>query len=103
MAGETVYYRFRVRSYTAADFAALNDILEVRELGVETDTKRCKFGDGSTPWNDLGYIVPGLGGFDLSALADGDTLLWNAASNSWQTGQAGLPIAALLARISLRI
>jgi hypothetical protein len=47
--------------------------------------------------------VPGLGRFDLSALADGDTLLWNAASNSWQTGQAGLPTAALLARISLRI
>lgn len=103
MAGEVIYYRFRVRSYTAAEFAAMNDILLERELGVETDTKLCKFGDGSTPWNDLPYITPGLGEVDLSALADGDTLLWNAAANAWQAGPAGLPTAALFARISMRI
>jgi hypothetical protein len=99
---ETVYYRFRVRSYTAAEFASSNDILLERELGVETDTKLCKFGDGSTPWNDLEYVAIGLGQVDLATLADGDTLQWNAATNSWQAGPAGLPSAALFARISLR-
>jgi hypothetical protein len=73
-----------VRSYTAAEFAAMNDVLEERELGVETDTKLCKFGDGSTPWNDLGYIVPGLGNTDLSELSDGNTLQWDASTGTWR-------------------
>jgi hypothetical protein len=97
------YLRFRVRSYPAAEFAAMNDILQERELGIELDTGFCKRGDGITPWNDKGYEVIGLGAIDLSALADGDTLLWNAASNSWQPGPAGLPTAALFARISMRV
>lgn len=102
MAGETVYYRFRVRSYTAAEFAAMNDILQERELGIELDTGYCKRGDGSTPWNDKPYEVVGLGEVDLSTLGHGDTLQWNATSGQWEAAPASLPNAALLARISLR-
>lgn len=80
---ETVYYRFRVRSYTAAEFASSNDILLERELGVETDTKHCKFGDGSTPWNDLEYVAIGLGKVDLSTLSNGSILLYDATNGQW--------------------
>jgi hypothetical protein len=104
MAEETVvYYRFLLRSYSKAYFAATNDILKEREIGRELDTGRCKVGDGSTPWNDLGYTALGLGDIDLSTLNDGDTLIWNAAANAWQSGPAGLDTAALFARISLRV
>jgi hypothetical protein len=43
----------------------------------------CKFGNGSTPWIDLPYVVLGLGEVDLSTLADGMTLLYNATSGTW--------------------
>lgn len=102
MAG-TVYYRFLIRAYTAAEWAASNGILLERELGIETDTLRGKFGNGSTPWNDLDYCALGLGEIDLSALADGDTLIWNASANAWQAGPAGLDTASLFARISMRV
>lgn len=80
---ETVYYRFVLRSYTAAEFSAANGILLERELGVELDTGYCKRGDGTTPWNDLGYEVLGLGSVDLSALADGAKLHYDASTGAW--------------------
>ena len=110
MAGN-VYYRFLVRAYTRAQWEATNDILLEREIGLvlpdptssDDHAFRCKLGLGdNAPWNDKEYVVLGIGQVDLSTLADGDTLQWNAASNSWQAGPAGLPSAALFARISLR-
>lgn len=108
MAG-TVYYRFLIRSYTTSQWAAISDpVLLEREMGVELDDTTgkpigCKFGNGSTPWKDLPYLVLGLGEIDLSALADGDTLVWNASANAWQSGPSGLGTAALFARISMRV
>jgi hypothetical protein len=83
MAG-TVYYRFLIRAYTADEWTASNGILLERELGIETDTLRGKFGDGSTPWNDLEYSVLGLGQIDQSTLADGNTLQWDAITSTWR-------------------
>jgi hypothetical protein len=38
----------------AADWASLNPILEVYQIGVESDTLKMKFGNGQN-WNDIGY------------------------------------------------
>jgi hypothetical protein len=43
------------RRGTAAAWAAANTILTTGETGYETDTKKEKTGDGTTPWNDLDY------------------------------------------------
>lgn len=51
------HIRFRVRGRPSADWTTLNEILLERELGLETDTRRFKFGDGTTAWNDLDYAV----------------------------------------------
>jgi hypothetical protein len=51
----TVNYRFKVRGRSAADWTAANEVLLAREMGVETDTGKFKFGDGATAWNSLGY------------------------------------------------
>lgn len=40
---------------TAARWQTLNLILASGEVGLESDTGRRKTGDGSTPWNTLGY------------------------------------------------
>jgi len=45
---------------TAAQWTSSNRILLEGEIGIEKDTKRIKFGDGTTAWNDLEYYtVPG--------------------------------------------
>jgi hypothetical protein len=44
---------------TAANWTAANPTLLAGEIGIESDTKKWKLGDGSTVWTSLGYI-PGL-------------------------------------------
>lgn len=58
--------RIQFRRDTAARWAQYNPILLEGELGIETDTKLRKVGDGSTAWNNLEYlaaenIVQGIG------------------------------------------
>jgi|LGVE01.1.fsa_nt_gb hypothetical protein len=47
--------RMRQRGDTAANWASKNPTLLLGEIGYESDTKKGKFGDGVTAWNDLGY------------------------------------------------
>lgn len=67
---EVIDYRFRLRRGLAATWAALDDVLLEGEMGLETDTRKIKIGDGTTGWNGLDYftapggvlsIVPGDG------------------------------------------
>lgn len=50
--------RLQLRRDTAANWTSSNPTLAQGELGVETDTKKAKFGDGSTPWTSLTYWSP---------------------------------------------
>lgn len=50
--------RVRNRQGTAAQWTSINPILLTGEIGIETDTKKIKAGDGSTAWTSLGYIIP---------------------------------------------
>jgi hypothetical protein len=43
------------RNDTAANWVSENPILAQGEIGIETDTRFVKLGDGITNWNDLGY------------------------------------------------
>jgi hypothetical protein len=54
--------RLLQRRGTAPQWAVTNPVLESGELGIETDTKKLKLGDGRTAWNNLTYVggaVPG--------------------------------------------
>lgn len=44
-----------VRGQTAAAWVTANSVLGARELGIETDTRWAKVGDGATAWNSLAY------------------------------------------------
>lgn len=46
---------FRIRRDTAANWTAANPVLRIGEPGLETDTRKWKFGDGVTAWNALLY------------------------------------------------
>jgi hypothetical protein len=51
--------RIQLRRDTASAWAASNPVLLAGEVGVETDTRRLKIGDGETSWADLGYTGGG--------------------------------------------
>lgn len=51
--------RIQLRRGTAAEWAAANPVLAVGEPGVETDTGKQKFGNGTTAWTALPYASKG--------------------------------------------
>ena len=56
----TTYTRFKLRNGTAAEWTAANPVLLAGEIGVETDTRRYKIGDGTTAWAGLSYYIDGV-------------------------------------------
>ena len=51
--------RFRMRGGTAAQWTTDNPVLLPLELGIETDTRKIKIGDGTTAWTSLTYFLAG--------------------------------------------
>jgi hypothetical protein len=47
--------RIKTRHDTAANWLSVNPVLALGEAGVETDTRKVKYGDGLTSWMDLLY------------------------------------------------
>ena len=47
--------KIQLRHDTAANWTSVNPILLDGEVGIETDTRKQKFGDGVTAWNSLPY------------------------------------------------
>ena len=56
----TVSVRYALRRGTAKAWADANPVLNEGEPGIELDTRKLKFGDGVTAWNDLQYADAGL-------------------------------------------
>lgn len=59
-------YTFKLRRGTAAQWMAVNPVLQTGEPGVETDTGKLKIGNGVSHWLQLGYLsgegTPGVDG-----------------------------------------
>lgn len=53
--GQTVKTRILIRNDTADNWADANPVLSRGEMGVEIDTRKFKFGDNTTAWNNLEY------------------------------------------------
>ena len=47
--------RIQLRRDSSTNWTNNNPTLALGEMGIETDTKKFKFGDGSHAWNSLGY------------------------------------------------
>lgn len=59
------YIQFQFRRGTASEWTSANPVLAAGEMGIETDTRKVKIGDGTTNWANLSY---GLGSDDLQAV-----------------------------------
>jgi len=68
--------KIQLRGDTAANWTSTNPVLAAREMAIETDTMFYKIGNGTTPWNALGY-----GGLQLP----------NTATVIDYTGQVAVP------------
>ena len=67
-------------SGTAAVLAAANPVLNVAQLGYETDTISIKIGDGSTAYNSLTYVYRGLPVAGEPSWGSGH---WTASTANW--------------------
>lgn len=54
---EIINAQFQLRHDTAAAWTTANPVLRAGEFGVETDTFKAKFGNGSKTWKELPYIA----------------------------------------------
>lgn len=69
---KTLNTKILLRNDLAATWSTNNPTLAKGELGIQIDTKKFKFGDGTTPWNGLEY---GAGASIALATASNDGLM----------------------------
>jgi hypothetical protein len=88
----------KLRRDTASNWATVNPTLASGEPGLETDTLRIKYGNGSTAWNSLSYSAGGSGGATVPTAStstlglvkvDGTTITINAGVISATAGGGG--------------
>lgn len=52
----------KIRRGTATQWTTANPVLAAGEIGLETNTNRTKYGDGTTAWSSLPYSVADASG-----------------------------------------
>lgn len=55
MSEEIKLVRIQFRRDTANNWKGVNPVLAAGEMGIESDTNKFKFGNGTSAWNELGY------------------------------------------------
>ena len=95
----TATTHIQLRRDTAANWTAVNPILEDGEAGYETDYQRMKVGDGSSHWSALPYLS---GGGSLGSLVDVNTASKTDGSVLYYDGtQAKFLADAITTKITL--
>lgn len=89
-----------LRNDIAANWTAANPVLGQGEVGLETDTKKLKVGDGTTAWNSLDYYVEDVIK-DLSGLIQVPTITQPTYTNlkAKATYSAGLELGSTITHL----
>jgi hypothetical protein len=82
----TTYTRFKLRNDTAANWTATNPVLLQGEIGVETDNRRYKIGDGTTAWSSLSYYIEGVLARGQASKTTSGTIAITSAGTYQSTG-----------------
>lgn len=80
---------FRIRRDTAANWTTANPVLGLGEPGLETDTRKVKYGDGTTAWNALAYSGSGAAWGAITGSLSAQTDLATALAGKEPTIAAG--------------
>lgn len=78
--------RIRLRRDTQANWTSANPVLLAGEMGVETDTRRFKIGNGSTAWASLSYYIEGVLARGQASKTTSGTVAIAAAGTYQSTG-----------------
>ena len=62
--------KIQIRRDTASNWTSADPTLSNGELGLETDTRKLKAGDGSTAWSSLAYYTLGVAGYITATSTD---------------------------------
>lgn len=81
--------KFRIRRDTSANWTTADPVLALGEPGLETDTRRTKYGDGATAWTGLSYSVSSVSWGGIGGTLSDQTDL-QAALNGKQGSSANL-------------
>lgn len=82
----------KLRRGTATEWTTANPILAAGEMGIETDTRKFKFGDGTTAWNTLAYASAGGGGGTGDVTAAGDNKFTGKNTFTGEVNITGAPL-----------
>ena len=85
MATKTLKGKFLPQYRTAAQWSAADTVLLRGEIGVESDTRKFKFGDGTTSWNNLGYAQgeSAGGSSEIIYISDAESISKAVISVEW--------------------
>jgi hypothetical protein len=91
--------KIQIRRDTASNWTSVNPTLSNGELGLETDTKKLKAGDGSTAWTSLAYYTLATAGYAAYAdtTANFTGTLQEGGSNVVTASDLGTNVATFLA------
>jgi hypothetical protein len=78
--------RLRLRRDTAANWASANPVLLNGEVGIETDTRRFKVGNGTLAWSSLSYYIEGVLARGQASKMTSGTIAIGAAGTYQSTG-----------------
>jgi hypothetical protein len=78
--------RFKLRNGSAAEWTAENPILLEGEVGIETDTRNYKVGNGVSAWSALPYYIEGVLARGQASKMTGGTITISAAGTYQSTG-----------------
>lgn len=88
--------KIQLRRGISSEWTSANPILLIGEIGLETNTKKFKIGDGSTNWNSLTYATQGevgmrwLGAYSgVTSYIVGDLVSYNNSSYICKSASTG--------------
>ena len=84
--------QIKIRRGLASEWSSVNPILASGEIGLETDTRKFKFGNGLTTWNSLQYSVDKaqIGLSNVDNTSDLDKAISSATQNALDLKQNNL-------------